>query len=75
AARPPTPTRRVSPAAPCRPRAASRRNLPPPPRGRLGGDVEEGIDHSAMDHGGGAHPSDGAGKEEGGHSGHSGHGG
>ncbi|MBL3668627.1 hypothetical protein JL475_22065 [Streptomyces sp. M2CJ-2] len=33
-------------------------------RGRLGGDVEEGIDHSTMDHGGGAHAS-----------GHAGHGG
>ncbi|WP_406727899.1 hypothetical protein WJ438_29390 [Streptomyces sp. GD-15H] len=33
-------------------------------RGRLGGDVEEGIDHSSMDHGGGAHAS-----------GHAGHGG
>ncbi|MGY3201268.1 hypothetical protein [Streptomyces sp. TE5632] len=33
-------------------------------RGRLGGDVEEGIDHSNMDHGGGAHAS-----------GHAGHGG
>lgn len=33
-------------------------------RGRLGGDVEEGIDHANMDHGGGAHAS-----------GHAGHGG
>ncbi|MFF9218753.1 hypothetical protein [Streptomyces viridosporus] len=33
-------------------------------RGRLGGDVEEGIDHGGMDHGGGAHAS-----------GHTGHGG
>jgi hypothetical protein len=24
-------------------------------RGRLGGDVEKGIDHSSMNHGGGAH--------------------
>ncbi|SDC20887.1 hypothetical protein [Streptomyces prasinopilosus] len=44
-------------------------------RGRLGGDVEEGIDHAAMDHGGGAHTPGGAGEEKGGHSGHSGHGG
>lgn len=43
-------------------------------QGRLGGDVEEGIDHSNMDHGGG----DG-GDQKGGHgkhaSGHAGHGG
>ncbi|GAB2772736.1 lipoprotein [Streptomyces chlorus] len=39
-------------------------------RGRLGGDVEEGIDHSSMNHGGGAHPSGRAGEKTGGHSGH-----
>lgn len=41
-------------------------------RGRLGGDVEKGIDHGGMDHGGGAHASGRAAEETGGHSGHGG---
>ncbi|MFE7815370.1 hypothetical protein ACFU5P_26200 [Streptomyces sp. NPDC057433] len=41
-------------------------------RGRLGGDVEEGIDHSGGGHGGGAHASGPAGEKTGGHTRHGG---